>query len=136
MAHAYTTKRGKTKIAKLGIRKDQQQNLGKHLKLDPLENMKYDGPNESKFELLQKITAGRLEDVKARLSKALMDKCSNPSCTSASADCTLSECGSCRQARYCGRECQLAHWQEHKTRCKEVREDMKAKEEEKKQDPM
>ena len=29
MAHAYTTKRGKNKMSKLGVRKDQQQNQEK-----------------------------------------------------------------------------------------------------------
>ena len=32
MAHAYTTKRGKNKMSKLGVRKDQQQNQEKCVK--------------------------------------------------------------------------------------------------------
>jgi hypothetical protein len=32
MAHAYTTKRGKNKMSKLGVRKDQQQNNERTLK--------------------------------------------------------------------------------------------------------
>ncbi|KAL4458300.1 hypothetical protein ABPG75_013165 [Micractinium tetrahymenae] len=33
----------------------------------------------------------------------------------------LRACSSCRLARYCGRECQLAHWKEHKAACKAAR---------------
>mmetsp|Transcript_620 Transcript_620/g.1327 ORF Transcript_620/g.1327 Transcript_620/m.1327 type:complete len:113 (+) Transcript_620:952-1290(+) len=29
-------------------------------------------------------------------------------------------CGKCKGARYCGRECQLAHWPTHKARCKQI----------------
>ncbi len=132
MAHAYTTKRGKNKKAKLGVRKDHQQNLEKAMKLDPLANLMYDGPRESVLTRGHIGSSSRLENVISRLQKSLLDKCSNPNCTSAASECTnLSECASCHQTRYCGRECQLSHWEEHKTRCKEVRKEIKAREKEK-----
>jgi hypothetical protein len=40
--------------------------------------------------------------------------CSNPGCGGAG----VKKCTGCKQARYCGQECQLAHWPAHKTECK------------------
>jgi hypothetical protein len=40
--------------------------------------------------------------------------CSNPSCSGAG----LKKCPACKQARYCGEPCQLAHWKAHKADCK------------------
>jgi ankyrin repeat protein len=40
--------------------------------------------------------------------------CSNTSCSSAG----LKKCPACKQARYCGEPCQLAHWKAHKADCK------------------
>ena len=40
--------------------------------------------------------------------------CSNPSCSGAG----LKKCTGCKQVRYCGQECQLAHWKAHKKNCK------------------
>eukprot|EP01038_Epipyxis_sp_PR26KG_P010563 gene10563-14189_t len=137
MAHAYTTKRGKNKISKLGVRKDHQQNLEKSLKQNtPLANLMYDGPKESVFNIGHitggpSTTASRITDIKNRIHKTLMDKCSNPDCKlAASAEISLSECSSCHQARYCCRDCQLAHWEEHKAMCKEIKKALKAKEKE------
>ena len=33
----------------------------------------------------------------------------------------LRACAKCRAVRYCGRECQKAHWGEHKGVCKDVK---------------
>lgn len=134
MAHAYTTKRGKNKKSKLNKRMDHQQNLEKSLKQDPLANLMYDGPKESVFKIGHIGTSSstaRIDSVVSRLQKALLDKCSNPGCKNTSAEGSLSECASCHQTRYCGRECQLAHWPDHKTKCKEVRNELRAKEKEK-----
>lgn len=59
-----------------------------------------------------------------------MDKCSNPECQNAEA-ASLAECAACRQARYCCRDCQKAHWPAHKTACKAARQELFAREEEK-----
>lgn len=133
MAHAYTTKRGKNKKAKLNKRMDHQQNQERSLKQDPLANLMYDGPKESVFKIghIGTSSTSRIDNVVSRLQKALMDKCSNPGCKNTSAEGSLSECASCHQSRYCGRECQLAHWPDHKTRCKEIRNELRAKEIEK-----
>jgi ankyrin repeat protein len=40
--------------------------------------------------------------------------CSNPGCSGAG----LKKCTGCKQARYCGQTCQLAHWKTHKANCK------------------
>jgi hypothetical protein len=42
-----------------------------------------------------------------------MAHCSNPGCSGAG----LKKCTGCKQARYCGQTCQLAHWKAHKTDC-------------------
>jgi hypothetical protein len=39
--------------------------------------------------------------------------CSNPGCSGAG----LKKCTGCKQARYCGQTCQLAHWKAHKADC-------------------
>jgi hypothetical protein len=40
--------------------------------------------------------------------------CSNPGCAGAG----LKKCTGCKQVRYCGQQCQLAHWPAHKANCK------------------
>jgi ankyrin repeat protein len=40
--------------------------------------------------------------------------CSNPGCSGAG----LKKCTGCKQVRYCGQTCQLAHWKAHKADCK------------------
>eukprot|EP01036_Dinobryon_divergens_P030408 gene30408-39650_t len=134
MAHAYTTKRGKNKISKLGVRKDHQQNSERQLKSNvPLANLQYNGPKESVFSIGH-LANSRIEDRRAtataaaKAAKAIADKCSNPSCTSASDNSELLECSSCHTVRYCGKLCQTTHWEEHKPVCKEVRRAMKARE--------
>ncbi len=73
MAHAYTTKRGKNKKAKLGVRKDQQQNQERSLKHGVnLSAFLYDGPKESNIGVAGHLTGGSssnsgLEDVRSRL---------------------------------------------------------------------
>lgn len=135
MAHAYTTKRGKNKKAKLGVRKDQQQNQERSLKHGVnLSAFLYDGPKESSVGVRGHLTGGnssnaRLEDVRSRLQKAIADKCSNPHCENAQST-QLSECAACRSVRYCCRECQKSHWTAHKDTCKQIRKELEKKEEE------
>jgi hypothetical protein len=43
-----------------------------------------------------------------------LDECSNPECGGIGPK----RCSRCKQVRYCGRECQLAHWKAHKADCK------------------
>jgi hypothetical protein len=40
--------------------------------------------------------------------------CSNIGCSGVG----LMKCTGCKQARYCGEACQLAHWRAHKAACK------------------
>jgi ankyrin repeat protein len=48
--------------------------------------------------------------------------CSNTSCSGAG----IMKCTGCKQVRYCGKECQLAHWQAHKADCKRWRTEAKS----------
>jgi ankyrin repeat protein len=41
--------------------------------------------------------------------------CTNPSCSGTG----IKKCTGCKQVRYCGQECQLAHWSTHKAMCKQ-----------------
>jgi hypothetical protein len=41
--------------------------------------------------------------------------CSSPSCSGAG----VMKCMGCKQARYCGEACQLAHWKAHKADCRQ-----------------
>jgi hypothetical protein len=48
--------------------------------------------------------------------------CSNTGCSGAG----IMKCTRCRQARYCGEQCQLAHWKVHKADCKRLSAELKA----------
>jgi hypothetical protein len=48
--------------------------------------------------------------------------CSNPSCSGAG----FKKCPACKQARYCGEPCKLAHWKAHKADCKRWRAELAA----------
>lgn len=129
MAHAYTTKRGKNKLSKLGVRKDQQQNLERSLKSVDTSSLKYDGPKESVSTRIAghigysssatpagapiELLCDAVDDTKVELTC-----CSNSNCTNNCSTSKLLDCSSCLSAKYCGRECQLAHWSEHKSFCK------------------
>jgi ankyrin repeat protein len=45
--------------------------------------------------------------------------CSKPGCSGAG----LKKCTGCKQARYCGQQCQLAHWKAHKADCKATKKE-------------
>jgi hypothetical protein len=93
--------------------------------------MMFDGPKEDVLSAIGRVgsSSARLTDMKSRLQKQLVDKCSNPGCSNAAAPNTkLSVCASCNSVSYCCRDCQVAHWPEHKAQCKEIKAKLKEKE--------
>ena len=44
----------------------------------------------------------------------------------ASTTLKLQTCKACRSVAYCGRDCQLAHWRQHKRRCKAIKAERSA----------
>jgi hypothetical protein len=70
------------------------------------------------------IQASRMSGASAEQTAYLEAKthCSNAGCSGAG----IMKCTSCRQARYCGELCQLAHWKAHKTDCKRWNAELKA----------
>ena len=100
-------------MAKLGVRKDHQQNQERMLKKVD-EPPKYEGPKE---EMQMKI-AGHLgyngsTSTTSPLSLCMnsADKCGYPLCKIDSGKIEkLMECSGCRSTKYCCRECQLSHW--------------------------
>jgi ankyrin repeat protein len=47
--------------------------------------------------------------------------CSSPGCSGAG----IMKCTGCKQARYCGERCQVAHWKAHKADCKQWSAELK-----------
>jgi hypothetical protein len=120
MAHAYTTKRGKNKLSKLGVRKDQQQNMERSLK-KVVDTIKYDGPKEA----IEAVISGHLGYSKSSSSSSASDssilcvengfatgssRCAFSGCTTEPLAAKLLDCSSCFSVKYCGRDCQLADW--------------------------
>ncbi len=109
-------------MAKLGVRKDHQQNQERSLKMSPMDLSKYEGPKDPLGLIAGHLGYGPTSTIASRIANreklaalAITDKCSFPECVESSASAaaaggTMQECSSCHQARYCGRDCQLAHW--------------------------
>lgn len=115
-------------MSKLGVRKDQQQNMERQLKTGPsLASYLYDGPRENNFGVAGRLAnnninaAARIDTVRSRLQRTILDRCSNPSCSESAGTSTLSDCSACHTTRYCSKDCQKAHWSAHKEQCRAVR---------------
>ncbi|KAM9959542.1 hypothetical protein ACTFIR_000620 [Dictyostelium discoideum] len=125
MASVYTTKRGKTKKAKLGIRKDSNNNAANKLNCkisNPGKKPQAEAPTlfKSQQELLLR-QRGESSDP----TLALTAKCSNSKCKpdkTATEPPKLSLCSACNSVSYCCRECQVEHWPTHKTKCLQIRQ--------------
>jgi hypothetical protein len=63
----------------------------------------------------------RAADASAEQTAYLESKmhCSSPGCSGAG----ILKCTGCKQARYCGEQCQLVHWKVHKAECKRATKD-------------
>ena len=68
-------------------------------------------------------TISELVDASAEQTAYLKAKahCSSPGCLGEGKQ----KCQGCFQVRYCGEQCQLAHWPAHKADCKRVRAEIK-----------
>ena len=53
-------------------------------------------------------------------------RCGNNECRCSSLQKPMERCAKCHDIHYCSRECQVAHWPDHKTRCKVVAKALKA----------
>ncbi|KAK5584582.1 hypothetical protein RB653_006195 [Dictyostelium firmibasis] len=125
MASVYTTKRGKTKKAKLGIRKDSNNNAANKLNCkisNPGKKPQAEAPTlfKSQQELLLKQRGEAIDP-----TLALTAKCSNTKCKpdkSATDIPKLSLCSACNSVSYCCRDCQIEHWSIHKVKCLQIRQ--------------
>jgi hypothetical protein len=119
---------GKNKMSKLNVRRDQQQNMERSLKMATgPERIRYDGPKE---DVAAKI-AGHLgysssssSSTTSSIGDSLLSIENNVAIDQVSAGCAfdccpnvgvneaakLFDCSSCFSVKYCGRECQLSDW--------------------------
>jgi ankyrin repeat protein len=74
-------------------------------------------PQAVSHKLGTAVDVAQREGAPAHLIAYLKAKahCANPGCSGAG----LRKCTGCKRARYCGQQCQLAHWPAHKAECKQ-----------------
>jgi len=124
MAHAYTTKRGKNKMSKLGVRKDdgvraeRRSGVSSFISDDyrkfeePKVNNNFLGLTSGKGnKAIRDAGANSTREVAPKL--VITEKCSYSSCTKKNYN-KLAECSGCHSVKYCCKECQLHHWSFHK----------------------
>jgi hypothetical protein len=108
-----------------GITALMAASYGKHAELmkwlvkegaDPLKAMTADGATAADFSKAVSASVEQTAYLEAKMH------CSKTGCSGAG----IMKCTGCKQARYCGEECQLAHWQAHKADCKRWRSEAKA----------
>ena len=133
MAGVYTTKRGKNKKKKLGVRKDNKNNqankLNTKLVNDPLAKLLAEA-EANKISIGQQVQQKRQDALQAKTDLlALTTRCANPNCHKTQRTTELSICTACREISYCGAECQRADWKEHKIKCKAAQEKSKKNDE-------
>jgi len=111
MAHAYTTKRGKNKLGKLGVRKDDGTRAEKRSGVASFitdDHRKFDDEKESVRQMVGHLAgeggSSAKERLTAKTATLISDKCSSPNCPNASNSNTgpnLSACAACGSVRYC-----------------------------------
>lgn len=109
MAHAYTTKRGKNKLGKLGVRKDDGTRAEKRSGVASFisdDHRKFDEEKEPVRYTPGHLTGGGGTSVRERLAAkvatVIADSCSNINCSSPMYT-TLSACAACGMVRYCSK---------------------------------
>ncbi|EGG23825.1 hypothetical protein DFA_05961 [Cavenderia fasciculata] len=123
MASVYTTKRGKTKKAKLGIRKDSKNNQANKL----VQQVRQTTTKKSQADVINPLDFSdkwnnlKLTGEEERRALALVAKCQFKQCKSGGKiDGTpLMLCGACQSVSYCSRDCQVGDWKLHKEKCKD-----------------
>jgi len=124
MASVYTTKRGKTKKAKLGIRKDSKNNQANKLTQKIVVTNKQQPTFEAKNFALNYSMLESTDKGQPILS--LPGQCGYPVCKvgktqkSTTTDTKLFLCSACSAISYCSKECQRSHWPTHKTKCVQI----------------
>jgi hypothetical protein len=76
-------------------------------------------------ELLKKQVCDSIDEAPARFLEKHARACAGCARRAARPD-ELKWCSSCRRAFYCTKECQVAHWKEHKAACKATRSSVAA----------
>jgi ankyrin repeat protein len=90
---------------------------GKHMSIAAYLIKKGANPQASAPEFGTAADVSRKTGAPAEQTAYLEAKahCTNPDCSGAG----IKKCTGCKQARYCGQNCQLAHWPAHKAKCKQ-----------------
>ncbi|KYR01632.1 hypothetical protein DLAC_01633 [Tieghemostelium lacteum] len=134
MASVYTTKRGKTKKAKLGIRKDAKNNQANKLiqkisaqgKAPVHEAPAFFDPTKYNNLLKNHSEDSELNSTPNTSSRAANGccngDCNTPIPTDKKKTLKLLECSGCKSVKYCCKDCQVSHWPTHKEACNKIKE--------------
>lgn len=86
----------------------------------------YESDKDARRYLSQKFKCKCLKDIKRELKKIPeLSMCMNTACKEMKDKKELLLCSKCKVERYCSKDCQVAHWGEHKEVCKRLRREHK-----------
>ena len=84
-------------------------------------NQDFDNRAKLAGYLAERLGGCRCLDDEAEAARGEADVGMCSYCHKKSKDARLLDCGKCRLVKYCGRECQVAHWKHHKKLCRLAR---------------